>query len=90
MCTIPAKLSLLALTASIEAALASSAVNLVFNAIYSSLICLNRDKNIRIVPEISSTIPVIIFIIDGELLKTRIYKPINILNPPLPVPVVKK
>jgi hypothetical protein len=83
-------LSLFALTASIAVALASSAVNLVFSAIYSSLICLNRDKNMRILPEISKAIPVTIFIIDGLVLKTRIYKPINKLNPPFPVPVVKK
>jgi hypothetical protein len=51
---------------------------------------LNRDKNIKIPPEISKAIPVTIFIIDGLVLKTRIYKPINILKPPLPVPVVKK
>jgi len=62
----------------------------VFAAIYSSLICLNLDKNIRIPPEISNAIPVTIFIGLGLVLKTRIYKPINILNPPLPVPVVKK
>lgn len=72
------------------ATLASSAVNLVFAAIYSSLICLNRDKNIRIPPETSKAIPVTIFIIDGLVLKTRIFNPINILNPPFPVPVVKK
>jgi len=51
---------------------------------------LNRDKNKRIEPEISSTIPVMILITLGLLLKTRIYKPMNKLNAPFPVPVVKK
>ena len=83
-------LSLFALTASIAVALASSVVNLVPSVIYSSLMCLNRDKNIRIPPEVSKAMPVTLFIILGSVLKTRIYKPMNKLNPPLPVPVVKK